>query len=374
MSTTQGTMTMVDFYDLINEIEHPDAWASVASHMLAMPDAHVRRVAAEMDSKRETAPKEYGAILGSIYQNIGFLSDASVRDALSGADFSLEALCQQDCNVYIVIPAEYVSLLAPMQRAIFGSAFLHKTRHPGAPRILAIIDEAATLGHFESLLRFYSYGRGMGWRAWSIWQDFGQIARNFGREAVASFMASSQCRQFISVRDYETAEMVSKMLGTQTIEVDPLLEQSAARSRQTHIIRELMSGADPLEAGINYSLQARTAVHQTKHARAVLTPDEILNLPDDMQLLFISGLGLNPLLANKYPYYTRREMAGAYLENPYHSQTGRVPIAGRFRTRSARIITERVPKQLADWPQYQSGDWSYVEGYRPDPFITTGEF
>lgn len=157
-----GVISMPAFYDLINEIEDPHAWADFAEVMLNMPDGHVRRVAAEMDSKRSDAPKEYGAIMGSIYQNINFLSDPVIRDCLSGGDFSLDVLCQRDVNIYICIPAEYISLLAPMQRAIIGSSMLYKQRRPDAPRVLFLIDEAAQLGHFETLLRAYSYGRGMG--------------------------------------------------------------------------------------------------------------------------------------------------------------------------------------------------------------------
>ncbi len=70
-----------------------------------------------------------------------------------------------------MIPAEFLGLLAPMQRAIFGSAMLYKNRHPSAPTVLFLIDEAAQLGNFEALSRAYSYGRGMGIRAWSFWQD-----------------------------------------------------------------------------------------------------------------------------------------------------------------------------------------------------------
>jgi len=29
------------------------------------------------------------------------------------------------------------------------------------------------------------------------------------------------------------------------------------------------------------------------------------------------------------------------------------------------VIRERVPSRLAHWPQYQSGQWSYVEGFKP---------
>jgi type IV secretion system protein VirD4 len=89
-------------------------------------------------------------------------------------------------------------------------------------------------------------------------------------------------------------------------------------------------------------------------------------MPEDAQLLLISGLGLHPIYANKYPYFTRPEMAGAYLPNPYHPPGDAVQIATRRGPRQARVITERVPERYAHLPQYESGFWSFIEGYRPD--------
>jgi type IV secretion system protein VirD4 len=363
-SATRDAISLPEFFDLINAIEDPLYWESFAEQMLSQPESDIRRVAAEMDSKRNDAPKEYGAIMGSIFESIGFLSDPTVRECLSGSDFSLDVLCRENCNVYLMIPAEYLALLAPMQRAIFGATILYKNRNPSAPSVLLVVDEAAQLGNFEALLRAYSFGRGMGLRSLSIWQDPGQITRNFGQAAVSSFIGSSQCRQFVGVRDLETARTVSSMAGQQTLEYDAVLEQDAARRNRARVVAELMNGGDPFSAGLSYAQLTRAANHRTKQARALMLPDEVLTMREHEQLLFVSGLGVHPIRAEKYPYFTRPEMAGAYLPNPFHPPYDRVPIAGHWRG-AARVIRERVPPHLAHWPQHQTGEWSYVEGFRP---------
>ena len=71
------------------------------------------------------------------------------------------------------------------------------------------------------------------------------------------------------------------------------------------------------------------------------------------------------MFANKYPYWTRIEMAGAYGPNPYHPPADRVQVKTRFGMKWAKVITERVPGQYAHLPQYASGYWQYIEGYRP---------
>src|SRR4051812_36013158 len=99
MSTVRDAISLPDIYELVNAIEDPSIWEVIAEQMLNSPDSDVRRVAAEMDTKRTRVPKEYGAIMGSVFQSISFLSDPVIRDTLSGSDFSLEVLCQQDCNI-----------------------------------------------------------------------------------------------------------------------------------------------------------------------------------------------------------------------------------------------------------------------------------
>lgn len=366
LASSRGSITLPDLYESINAIEDPMAWEELGLAMLNSPFGDVRRVAQEMNSKRLDAPKEYGGIIGEIFKSLSFLSDPAIRETLSGSDFSLEVLCKQDSIVYNIVPAEYAAQLAPMQRAIIGAAMLYKQRHPGAPRILFVIDEAAQLGRFEALLRAYSYGRGMGIRAWSIWQDIGQVSRNYGREALSGFLGSSQTRQFFGIRDLDTARMAAEMLGTQTLEYDAVLDQAAARRNKAHIARELIDGADPFEAGLNLVQQERIATTRTKQARALMTPDEILNMPEDRELLFISGFGLRPIYAQKYPYFSRPEMAGAYMPNPYHPPANKVLLKTRRGEKWARVITERVPRHYAHLPQYESGYWSFTEGYRPN--------
>lgn len=364
-SMTRDAISLATFYDLVNMMAIPSGWEALMQRMASMPDADIRRVAEEMDSKRKEAPKEYSGIVGSLYESMQALSDPAVRETLSRSDVSLAVLCREDCNIYLIVPAEYLGMLAPVQRAIFGTAILYKNRHPDAPGVLLVVDEAAQLGNFEALLRAYSYGRGMGLRAWSFWQDPGQIMRNYGHAALSGFIGSSQCRQFFGVRDLETARLASQMLGQQTLAYDAELQQHAARLQTARIIHGILAGGDPFASGLGIAHSQRAARHRTKQPRALMTPDEVLNMPEDEQILFVSGLGLPPVRAHKQPYYSRPEMAGGYLPNPYHPPLDSVRVATRTGTRCKAIVTEPVPDAFAHYPQYESGQWSYVRGYRP---------
>jgi len=88
-------------------------------------------------------------------------------------------------------------------------------------------------------------------------------------------------------------------------------------------------------------------------------------MPEDRQILFVSGINCPPIAAYRKPYFQHRSLAGRFMPNPYHPPLDKVRVAGRFGTRVRRVITEPVPEKFAEYPQYESGLWSYVEGYRP---------
>lgn len=361
-----GAVSFPDLWRTINLIEgNPELWAEMLEMMLRSRFADVRRVAAEMMSKQQESSKEFGAILGEIYANLSFLSDPALLASLEGGDFSPAVLCDPDivASIFMNVPAEYLKLWAPVLRTFFTVVMLYKSRVPQAARITAVVDESGQLGNFEALLSAFTYGRGFGIRTWALFQDIGQIARNFDPSAVQSFMGSAQVRQFFGVRDLQTAQLISGMLGTQTLSYDGFEYQQAAKREKWQAAKQALFGNDPLAHGYDLGHYARNAEHRTKQARPLMSGDEILNLPEDKQLLFISGLNLMPILGDKWAYYARRENAGRYLPNPYHPPADKVRIATRFGSKWARVLDQPVPAKWAAFPQYQSGRALSVAGY-----------
>jgi len=298
---------------------------------------------------------------------LSFLDDPTLLPHLEGGDFSLNALTNpgRATKVFLNVPAEYLSLWSPLIRLFFTVSILYKSRKPQGPRVMLLVDEAGQLGKFEGLLRAFTYGRGAGVRAWAIFQDAGQIIRNFGAPAMQGFLGSAQMRQFFGVRDYQTAQLISDMLGSETLTYDDPLQQDGARHKKRQVIQRMFEGEDPFASVFDYAHYERAAQNRTKQARQLMTPDEILSLTEDRQILFISGQNLRPILAQKYPYFTRPEMAGLYLPNPYHPPTDRVQIATRFGSKWVEVIRENVPAKWAGFPQFQNGTLSYVKGYYP---------
>lgn len=363
-----GRASLRRVYKILSAISSdPLYWLAFVERVGASCYEHVRRVIAELLFKLREAPKEGGAILSEATKALSFADDPSFLSGLEKPAFSLSVLCERPCNVYLNVPADYLGVWASYLRLLIGVAMAYKSRKPQAPRVVFMIDEAGQLGKAPFLLRAMTFGRGAGVQTQVVFQDIGQIITHYGREGVQTIFGSSQVQQIFGVRDLETAELVSRMLGNETLEYDAALEQAAARRNQAHIIRELMDGADPLAAGLNYAQQARASVNRTKMMRPVMTPSEVLAMPANRQVLRVSGIDCPPVASFMMPFYMHRELAGQFRPNPHHPPLDRVRLHGFFGMKWAKVITEPVPKCFVDYPQYQNGYWSYIQGYRP-PF------
>jgi len=361
-----GSVTLPTLYSIINIIEtDPVLWDQIIqTKLLLSPVESIRNTGAEMRNKRATAGAggEFSGIMSTINNNLNFLSDSGLSDCLSGSDFSLKNLTEENINVYLMVPPEYVSLWSSFLRVIIGVAMLYKQRAPGTSPVLFMIDEAAQLGHFEMLERAYTLGQGYGIRTWGVFQDIGQIIRHYGEAGPQTFLGSSQIRQVFGVRDYETAELISNMLGTQTVSYANTMQQAESIRAKKHIINSLLSGSDPFAAAVEYKHYQQSSSYEEKRSKPLMAPEEIMQMPEQQQILFISGINCPPILANKTPYYQQKQLAGCYLPNPYYPPFDRITVPGLLRgNRFLTIRTEPVPDQLMHWPQYQQGIRAVIE-------------
>lgn len=368
IAEAHGGVTLPALMSVVNSIEsgHP-GWADFVEGTTQSAFDDVRRTAGEMLTKQQDSPREFGSIMGELYASLSALDDPILSASLKNPDFSLAQLCsaERPVVVFLILPAEYLHQCAAVLRLFFTAAQLYKSRAPGSRRLVMLIDEAAQLGSFPALQQLYTYGRGIGIRPWTFWQDIGQIVTNFGPTGVSAFMGSSQMRQFFGVRDYQTAQLISNMLGTETLEYNDARAQEAARLHKRQAVQRALAGEDMLTAMMDAAHYAKAAQMRTKQARKLRTEDEVLSMSGDRQILFISGNEPMSIEAEKHPYFERPEMAGLYLPNPYHPPYDRVPIATRWGTKWARVLTAPVPPRFASYAQYQNGMMAYVEGYKP---------
>lgn len=170
------------------------------------------------------------------------------------------------------------------------------------------------------------------------------------------------------ISDLETARHLSAKLGNQTLVLEDHLVQHRADRQMREAMHDALFGkGDAMRTGLAMKTLDYERGHKRKQARALMTPEEILGMSHKQALIMPSGYGIPPFLADKLPYHAMSAYRGMYGPNPYFDadlSSVRVP-ASWGRKKTLRVIREPVPAALSHLPQYQSGEWSYLDGHRP---------
>lgn len=361
-----GCASLPGLYELMLAMQGDlDSWCNHLDAMLQSRFVTVRSFAGEIMGLQREGRESFSAPMGVLQNALAFMRDPRLQWTFSGNDFSLEWLTDsgRKIGVFMSWPIEYIQTQSPAIRQSIGSAIQHKMRRPGSAPVSVLIDECGQLQNFPSVRELFTFGRGAGLVSNMVaWQEVSQIRAGFGPQA-DEIIGSAQFRVFKGVRTMQSAEMVSRMAGTMTLEYDASVEQSNARRLKQHAAQRMLSGGSFFEAAADITHYRAAQVHRTKQSRAVLQPDEVLNLPPAAMVAFASGLVEGPILGRWINHFERADFAGLYLNNPYHGE--QALIKTRLGTKRCAVVEAPVPRSLAHLPQYQSGTWRYVEGYRP---------
>lgn len=328
----------------------------------------VQRCEVEIAGLRGREGGGFDGIAGELSKSFICLSSPLLRASVSPPyDFSFKQFCEdgQLYTVNLCPKGEYVRQWSLVIKAMYLAAKTYRAAAPSAPRQHWIIDEAAQLGAAQFILDAYTIGAGSwGVTPLTIWQSTYQM-KALGPNAENILLGSAGYQAYFGIRDMPSATTLSRRIGSETLEYDDEAQQAKAKQGYNEALMELVDGGDILSAGLQARHFKRAANIRSKQRRDVRTPDEILNMPSNKMYVFMDGVD-GPIYADRYPYYEMPWMAGRYLSSPYYPPIDRVQIVGARGPEHRRIITEAVPHELRDYPQHQqTGQWSYVEGFRP---------
>ena len=359
-----GVLTLPDLYRAINLIvSGGDSWLDFAFEMAESGFPIAVRIEEEIASFRASNSEGFQGILGELFKAFACLSDPTLIQSVSPPyTFSMAQLCEGDqaYQVYMMPPAEFVEAWGPVIKALFVAGMIYKSRAPSAPQQTWILDECAQLGAFPLVTKMFTYGAGIGIRPWAVFQSTYQM-RALGDNADSIITSSAALRSYFAVRDLQTAQTVSKMLGDQTLEFDEEFKQSESRFARQKAVHALMNGADPQQVGMEIAHHTYQVNQKSKKQRQLMTPDEILNMPNNKQLIFVDGVE-HPIYADRRAYFEQRFMAGRYHPNPHHPPLDRVRVKTLLGHAWRKVECKPVPSKFADYPQYRDGYWSTVKG------------
>ena len=247
---------------------------------------------AQLGNQLEGLTGEAGAsIYMTLRRSLNFLQSPLMQAALKPSDVDFSRMKDEKITVFLVLPAMRLDAYGRWLRLML-SLMLNSILDPRQPEhpVLFLLDEAAALQRLEMIESGIALFRGYSIKLWLIWQDLSQM-QGIYKDRWSTFIANAGMRQFFNVNDLQTADYVSRFLGNETREI-------------------LGQNLQPGQFGGSGNISAIQ--------RPLLTPDEVLKLHPDNQLLLFDRLP--PVLARKLVYYdqaTDPEFDGLYDPDPY---------------------------------------------------------
>jgi type IV secretion system protein VirD4 len=225
--------------------------------------------------------EELSSVLTTFQRHTAFLDSPAVARNVASSSFDPMILRHGKATVYLILPAERLVSLAPLQRMWIGTLMNVITRGQPTERnpVLWWLDEMAHIGRMDAIENAVTLKRGMGMRLWFFFQSLEQLKTTFGDKAT-TVLDNIATQQYFGLTSYETADYISKRIGDATISIRSG-GGSASDSRPTGSVGAGGGGGNHT-SGTNYTL--------SDTSRRIFKPEEILTLPRDTALVFHKNL------------------------------------------------------------------------------------
>ncbi|NBB24806.1 IncP-type conjugal transfer protein TraG [Porphyrobacter sp. SLTP] len=258
----------------------------------AGPHPVVASAARELLNKSDN---ERSGVLSTAMSFLGLYRDPVIAKVTSHSDWRIADLVSgRPTSLYLVVPPSDISRTKPLIRLILNQIGRRLTEEfdPATKRqrVLLMLDEFPALGRldfFESALAFMA---GYGLKAFLIAQSLNQIERAYGQNN--AILDNCHVRVAFATNDERTAKRVSEALGTTT-------EQRSMKNYAGHRLSPWLG---------------HLMISRSETARALLTPGEILQLPQTDEVVLLSGSP--PIKAKKARYYADRRLQSRVLPAP----------------------------------------------------------
>ena len=220
------------------------------------------------------------SVISSAKTQTAFLDSPVLNQSMESSDFSFEELCGGNISIYLVLPPDKLQTYSRWLRLMISIAIRAVARRgsqsPSGLPALFVLDEFGTIGKLNAVAQAYGLMAGLGMIMWTFSQDLNQLKRDYP-DHWETFIGNSEAMTCFGVMDNFTAEYISKMLGTSTVQ-----QQNVSTTRDTRFS--------------DTTTPSSTTTSTQTMSRPLMHPDEVRNLNGDVGLI----LGRFP------PIYSRR--------------------------------------------------------------------
>ena len=222
----------------------------------------------------------FASIRQTITSRMGLWLNPLVDAATSASDFDLRTLRSSATTLYLAASPDNLARVAPLYNLLFQQLVDVSTRRRPTSdetgQVLLVLDEFARLGHAGVLAQGFSFVAGYGLRLLAVLQSPSQLRAEYGPDLAEEIIANCGVEIAFTPKELKIAQELSARLGDYTYE-------GRARSR-------------PL--GLSPGRRSQT---ESEQRRALMLPQELLQMPKDQLLVLRSGMP--PVRGRKLVYY-----------------------------------------------------------------------
>ena len=249
--------------DTMGKKIHPVSYMNIASY-LQKPD------------------KERGSVTSTANSSLELWANPLIDTTTATSDFNLHEFKVVPHTLYVGLTPDNISRLKPLMGMFYQQAAAFFTAKMPQPHekygVLMLMDEFPTLGKMEQFLNGIAYFRGYKVRLFLIIQDTEQLKGIYEESGMNSFLSNSTYRITFAANNVETANLISQLIGNKT-------------ATQVSYNKPKYFDLNPASRSLNLS----------DVQRALILPQEVIQLPRDEQILLIESQP--PIRSKKIKYF-----------------------------------------------------------------------
>jgi type IV secretion system protein VirD4 len=288
----------------------------------------------------QKADKERSGVISTMNSNLELWSNPLIDTATASSDFNVLEFKKKLTTVYVGLTPDNLKRLQPLMQVFYQQATEFLSRKLPSDEepygVMFMMDEFPTLGKMEQFMTGIAYFRGYHVRLFLIIQDTQQLKGIYEEHGMNSFLSNSTYRVTFAANNYETANLISQLCGNKTV--------------------EQVSQNKPKFLDFN---PASRSLSVSNTQRALLLPQEVINLPRDEQILLIESSP--PIKSNKIKYYLDSFFKKRLLppipipkQEPYDMEKLRASFASNKDKGEKQANPQKAQKVITENPQQPS--------------------
>ncbi len=250
--------------DTLGDAIHPVAYMNIAAFL-------------------QKADKERSGVVSTMNSSLELWANPLIDVATASSDFNVMEFKKKKITVYVGLTPDNINRLQRLMQVFYQQATEFLSRKIPDEKeepygVMFLMDEFPTLGKMEQFKTGIAYFRGYRVRLFLIIQDTQQLKGIYEDAGMNSFLSNSTFRITFAANNYETANLISQLCGNKTVD-------------QTSFNK-------PIFFDLNISTRTQNV---SKVQRALLLPQEVIQLPQDEQIVLIESFP--PIKSLKIKYY-----------------------------------------------------------------------